>query len=387
MINKIITGYEKVYGKFKGNIYFAPGRVNLIGEHTDYNGGNVFPCALDLGTYLVVEKRNDKRLRFYSENFADLGILEYDLDKIFYDERGIWTNYPKGVIKVLNDDKYIIDTGFNMYFYGNIPNGAGLSSSASIEMVMAKMLNDQLGLNISKIDLVKYSQLAENKFVGVSCGIMDQFAIGMGKKDYAILLDTKNLNYEYSPFNIDGYKVIVTNTNKRRGLADSKYNERRNECEKALEILKKHVEINALCDLSVRQFNELIFYINNETIRKRAKHVVYENERTKGAKIALEKGDLILFGKLLNESHKSLRDDYEVTGIELDTLVELAWNQKGVVGSRMTGAGFGGCTITLINEEDVNEFKIKVEKEYEKIIGYKPTFYDIKVGDGVKKIK
>lgn len=384
MIKKVIEGYEKIYGTFNGNIYFAPGRVNLIGEHTDYNGGHVFPCAIDLGTYLAVEKRSDKKLFFFSQNFSKLGRLEYDLDNIRYEESGIWTNYPKGVFKVLSN--YQIDKGFNMYFYGNIPNGSGLSSSASIEMVTGIMLNDQFKLNISLTDLAKYSQQAENNFVGVSCGIMDQFASALGKRDHAILLDTNNLKFEYAPFNIGDNRLIVTNTNKRRGLATSKYNERRAECEKALDILRNYININALGDLSVNKFDELSVYIKDEIIRKRAKHAVYENERTKAAKCALQKRDLNLFGKLMNESHISLRDDYEVTGKELDTLVKLSWNEKGVIGSRMTGAGFGGCTISIVQDNYVQTFKTNIEKKYQQIIGYKPTFYDIKIGDGARKI-
>lgn len=387
MIEKIILNYEKVFGKFNGNVYFAPGRVNLIGEHTDYNGGHVFPCAIHLGTYLAIEKRNDKKLCFYSENFASLGILEYDLDNLAYDETGTWTNYPKGVIKMMQDDNLEIPFGFNLYYFGNIPNGAGLSSSASIEIVTAVMLNDQLNLNLSQLDLVKYAKRAENEFVGVSCGIMDQFAILFGKENQAILLDTNNLHYEYSPFIIEGYKLIVTNTNKKRKLTDSKYNERRSECEKALEILKSHTNIKSLGDLTIQEFVELKFYLKDEVIRRRAKHAVYENERTKKAKQALEAGNLNLFGQLMNESHISLRDDYEVTGKELDTLVELAWKQNGVIGSRMTGAGFGGCTISIVKEECINDFKKNVEVEYEKIIGYKPTFYDIEVGHGAKKLR
>ncbi len=386
MIKHIMTRYEEVFGPFTGNVYFAPGRVNLIGEHTDYNGGYVFPCALNLGTYLAVSKRNDKLLRFYSDNFQTQGIIEVYLENIKYAIKDDWTNYPKGVIKVLKDLGCDINQGLNLMYYGNIPNGAGLSSSASIEMVTAIMLNDLFNLQLDKIDLVKYAQNAENKFVGVNCGIMDQFAIGMGKENHAILLNTKSLVHEYVPLELAGYKLIVTNTNKRRGLQDSKYNERRSQCEEAVDILKKHVEINSLGDLTIAKFNEYSHFIVSDIIRRRARHIVYENNRTIEAKKALEEKNLKLFGQLMNKSHISLRDDYEVTGIELDTLASLAWSQLGVIGSRMTGAGFGGCTISIVRNEFVDAFMENIEVKYTQIIGYKPSFYIVKVADGAKKL-
>jgi galactokinase len=387
MIEQLINDYRAIFGEFNGNVYFAPGRVNLIGEHTDYNGGHVFPCALSIGTYLLATKRQDNLLRFYSGNFKDLGIIEVDVNRLVYDQKDDWTNYPKGVMKIVQEAGYALTHGFDLYFFGNIPNGAGLSSSASIELVTSILLNDQFNLNIDQVDLVKFSQKAENKFVGVNCGIMDQFAIGMGKENHAILLDTNSLHYEYAPLEITGYSLVITNTNKRRGLADSKYNERRSECETALSILQQHAKIEALGELSNDEFNVLSHHIKDETILRRARHAVYENSRTLEAKQALTEGNLERFGQLMNDSHVSLRDDYEVTGVELDTLVALAWKQAGVLGSRMTGAGFGGCTISIVENEAVEAFKQNVSVEYKKSIGYEPTFYVVEVGDGARKLQ
>jgi len=386
MKEKLLTGFREIFKTEASNVYFAPGRVNLIGEHTDYNGGHVFPCALNIGTYLAVKPRSDKKFQFYSENFAHLGIIEVDLDNIVYDVNDDWVNYPKGCIREVQKLGITLNHGLDLYYFGNIPNGAGLSSSASIELVTLVMLNEEYGLNIDRIELVKMGQRAENQFVGVNCGIMDQFAIGMGKANHAVLLDTGKLKYQYAPLNIEGYSLVVTNTNKRRGLADSKYNERRAECEKALEILKQYKNINALCELTLAEFESLSDKIEDEIIRKRARHAISENERTILAKKALDEGNLTEFGRLMNESHVSLRDDYEVTGKELDTLAALAWAQDGVIGSRMTGAGFGGCTISIVKNEYLDNFKVNVEREYEKVIGYKPTFYVVSVGDGAKKL-
>lgn len=386
MKEKLLTGFREIFKTEASNVYFAPGRVNLIGEHTDYNGGHVFPCALNIGTYLAVKPRSDKKFQFYSENFAHLGIIEVDLDNIVYDVNDDWVNYPKGCIREVQKLGITLNHGLDLYYFGNIPNGAGLSSSASIELVTLVMLNEEYGLNIDRIELVKMGQRAENQFVGVNCGIMDQFAIGMGKANHAVLLDTGKLKYQYAPLNIEGYSLVVTNTNKRRGLADSKYNERRAECEKALEILKQYKNINALCELTLAEFESLSDKIEDEIIRKRARHAISENERTILAKKALDEGNLTEFGRLMNESHVSLKDDYEVTGKELDTLAALAWAQDGVIGSRMTGAGFGGCTISIVKNEYLDNFKVNVEREYEKVIGYKPTFYVVSVGDGAKKL-
>lgn len=383
----IIEEFKNVFG-YNENVrkFFSPGRVNLIGEHTDYNGGNVFPCALNFGTYGAVSLRKDTKCRMYSYNFKDKGIIEFDINDIKFDKEHDWVNYCKGVINTINNHGFKINNGFDLYVYGNIPNGAGLSSSASLELLTGVIVNELYNLNIDRISLVKYSQEAENKFVGVNCGIMDQFAIGMGKENNAILLDCQSLEYTYCNLDLQDCSIIISNTNKRRGLADSKYNERRQECEKALSILKEKLNINSLGDLSIEEFEINKDMINNEIIQKRAKHAVYENQRTLKAKDALANNDLELFGKLMIESHKSLREDYEVTGIELDTLVDLANNQKGTLGSRMTGAGFGGCTVSLVKNEAIDDFIKNVGQEYKNIIGYDASFYIAKTGDGTREI-
>lgn len=342
--------FFEVFGENSEKEFFSPGRVNLIGEHTDYNGGNVFPCAIDRGTYALIKTRNDNRFRMYSENFEKIGIIEFSLDKLENEKAHDWANYPKGVIKMFIDAGYKIDKGFDILFYGNIPNGAGLSSSASIEILTTVILKNIFGLNIDMIEMVKLGQKTENLFIGVNSGIMDQFAVGMGKKDHAVLLDCNTLKYEYVPVILKDEVIVISNTNKRRGLADSKYNERRGECETALKDLQEKLKIKALGELSIEEFEENKGLIKNEVNRKRAKHAVYENQRTIKAQKELSAGNLEEFGKLMNQSHESLRDDYEVTGKELDTLVELAWKQDGVIGSRMTGAGFGGCTVSIVKK-------------------------------------
>ena len=386
MINKLKDDFRKVFERESEEVFFSPGRVNLIGEHTDYNGGHVFPCALSFGTYGIVANRDDKKVRMYSLNFEYIGMVEFNLDSIEYDKSHDWVNYPKGVAKVLADKGFVAENGFDILVYGNIPNGAGLSSSASLELLMAVILNDNCNFNIDMVDLVKACQEAENKFIGVNCGIMDQFAIGMGQDKCAILLDCNTLKYRYSEINMEGCSIVIGNTNKRRGLADSKYNERRSECERALANLKTKLNINALGELSEEDFEANKELIENEIDRKRAKHAVYENQRTLKAVKALEENNLELFGKLMIDSHNSLRDDYEVTGIELDTLVDLALKQDGVIGSRMTGAGFGGCTVSIVKNENVENFIENVTKGYTEEIGYAPTFYVANISNGTRKI-
>lgn len=387
MRNEINATFKKVFGEKENcKTFFSPGRVNLIGEHTDYNGGNVFPCALSFGTYGVISLRNDKKVRMYSSNFENIGIIEFDLDNISYEKSHDWVNYPKGVIDVMKKHGYDINRGFDIAVYGNIPNGAGLSSSASLELLIAVMMDNLFELKIDRVDLVKFSQEAENKFVGVNCGIMDQFAIGMGKENNAILLDCNTLKYNYCPVELKDEILVIANTNKRRGLADSKYNERRSECEQALEELKTKLNINSLGELSIEDFENNKNLIDSEIRIKRAKHAVYENQRTLMAKEALAKNDLSTFGKLMNESHISLRDDYEVTGIELDTLVELAWNHEATIGARMTGAGFGGCTVALVKKDRAQEFIEKVGQGYKEKIGYEASFYIANIGDGTREI-
>jgi galactokinase len=385
-MEELKQAFARQFGEFEDTKeFFAPGRVNLIGEHTDYNGGHVFPCALNIGTYSIVREREDQKVRFYSVNFPDQGIIEVDLANIVYKKEDDWANYPKGVIAAIMQAGHQVPNGFDVAFYGNIPNGAGLSSSASIELATAVMLNELFQLGLYQVELVKFAQKAENEFVGVNCGIMDQFAIGFGKEDHAILLDCKTLDYAYSPIQLEGISLVIANTNKKRGLADSKYNERRSECERALEALKKEHDIEYLCDLTVAQFEQAEHLIENEVDRKRARHVISENERTIQASEALSNGDIKTFGELMNASHHSLKDDYEVTGLELDALVEAAW-EEGAIGSRMTGAGFGGCTVTLMETARLDEFMKNVSAKYEERTGLVPDFYPVAIGDGARQL-
>ena len=388
MQQKLLEKFQELFGG-EGDIrsYFSPGRVNLIGEHTDYNGGHVFPCALTIGTYGIARKREDRKIRFYSENFSRLGVFETSLDDLVYHEEANWTNYPKGVVWAFKEKGYVADTGFDLVMYGNIPNGSGLSSSASVELLMGVILVDMFGFEgLSMIDLALLGQYAENKFNGMNCGIMDQFAIAMGKENQAIFLDTADLSYEYAPIEMKGAKIVIAASNKKRKLTDSKYNERRAECEEALADIQKQMDIKVLGDLTEEQFEEVKDAVKNPVCRKRAKHAVYENQRTIKAVAALKAGDLETFGKLMNASHVSLRDDYEVTGKELDALVETAWKQEGVIGSRMTGAGFGGCTVSIVKEEAIDDFIKNVGEIYEKEIGYAADFYVVEIGDGSRRI-
>ena len=378
--------FQEVFGAPAEKQFFAPGRVNLIGEHTDYNGGNVFPCAIDKGTYGLVKKRNDRKFRMYSENFADLGVMEFTLDELTNDKKHDWANYPKGVIKMFLEAGQKIDSGFDILFSGNIPNGAGLSSSASIEMLTAIVLKDLFHLSIDPVEMAQLGKKTENLFIGVNSGIMDQFAIAMGKKDHAILLDCNTLKYAYVPVVLKDEVIVIANTNKRRGLADSKYNERRAECDEALAELQTKLPIKALGELSIEQFEANKDLIKSPIRQKRAKHAVYENQRTLKAQKELSAGNLAEFGKLMNQSHISLRDDYEVTGVELDTLAALAWEQPGVVGSRMTGAGFGGCTVSIVKKDKVDDFIKNVGEAYKNKIGYAADFYIASVSDGAKKL-
>lgn len=387
MKEKIYKRFQEIFGaEGEIGVYFAPGRVNLIGEHTDYNGGHVFPCALTIGTYGAVRKRNDNKLRFYSMNFEHLNVIESSLDDLTPRKNAGWTNYPKGVMWALREKGYEIPCGIDLMLFGNIPNGSGLSSSASVEVLTGYILNDLFDLGVSNQDLALLGQFSENNFNGVNCGIMDQFAIAMGKKDHAIFLDTADLSFEYAPIKLEGAKIVISCSNKKRGLGDSKYNERRAECEEALEEIRQKVKVDSLGDLSEEQFEEVRDAIKDATRQKRAKHAVYENQRTIKAVQALKANDIELFGKLMNASHVSLRDDYEVTGIELDTLVEEAWKVEGVIGSRMTGAGFGGCTVSIVKDDAVDTFIEKVGTAYKVAIGYAADFYVVQIGDGPAKL-
>jgi galactokinase len=386
MDTKIFT--EKFYEKYgnrndKPVLFFSPGRVNLIGEHTDYNGGFVFPCALNYGTYLLIRKTSGNTLKFSTINFTD--DAETRLNGLFENRGKRWINYPVGVINEFLKSEIKIG-GLEFLFYGDVPNGAGLSSSASIEMVTAVALNEFYNAGFDTLDLVKMSQKAENDFVGMNCGIMDQFAVGYGKKDHAIFLNCDTLSYENVPIVLNDYSLIITNTNKRRGLTDSKYNERRGECDKAVELLQAYKPIRNLSQLTADEIGLLEKYISDPVVRRRAKHVISENGRVVEAVRVLKNNNIIRFGELMNLSHDSLKDDYEVTGIELDTLVHEGRKLPGVIGTRMTGAGFGGCTVSIVRKTDSAKFMSELASVYQKKTGLVPDFYQPEIGDGAAKI-
>lgn len=379
----VLEKFGELFGTTEGvKVYFAPGRVNMIGEHTDYNGGHVFPCALTIGTYAAAKKRTDRKLRLFSINFDKLGVMESSIDDLKPAKEAGWTNYPKGVMWALGLRGMEMDCGLDMVLYGNIPNGSGLSSSASLEVLTGYMLRDLYGFEATNTDLALIGQYSENNFNGCNCGIMDQFASAMGKKDNAIFLNTADLSFEYAPLVLEGAKIVVTNSKVKHSLVDSKYNERRSECEKALEELQTVVDIKGLGDLTEEQFEENKAAIKDEIRQKRAKHAVYENQRTVRAVEALKQNDVKLFGELMNASHMSLRDDYEVSCEEIDVLVEEAWKIDGVIGSRITGGGFGGCTVSIVKDEAVEEFQEKVGAAYEARVGKKADFYVVEIGDG-----
>lgn len=379
--DQIIAGFTAKLGAGSGEIraYFSPGRVNLIGEHVDYNGGPVFPCALTLGTYAAARKRSDRVLRLASANFPL--VKEISLDGLKYDPADDWTNYPKGVLSVLQ--KMGKDFGgMDLFFHGDLPNGAGLSSSASIELATAVVVDDLYQLAIDRVTLVKASQEAENKFVGVNCGIMDQFAIGMGKVEHAVFLQCDTLAFEHVPLKLGDVAVVIANTNKRRELADSKYNERRGECEKAAGLLG----VKLLSELSPADFEKKKGVLKEGKLLERARHVVAEIERTQKAVSVLRAGDLKAFGRLMNDSHQSLQFDYEVTGKNLDSLALAGQAVPGVLGSRMTGAGFGGCTVSLVEKSAVARFEKEVGERYTKETGLKADFYVAGIGDGTHRM-
>ncbi|WP_292143488.1 galactokinase [Butyrivibrio sp.] len=388
MKKAVLENFEKAYGK-KENVkaYFAPGRVNLIGEHTDYNGGHVFPCALTIGTYAAAAKRDDRMIQLFSLNQDKVGVVSFCLDDtIAPSESAGWTNYPMGVVWAFEKRGMKLDTGFDMVIYGNIPNGSGLSSSASLEVLTGFVLRDLYGFEVTNQELALIGQYSENNFNGCNCGIMDQFAVAMGKENSAIFLDTADLSFEYAPIKLEGAKIIVTNTNKKHKLTDSQYNARRSMCEEALSILQKKLDIKGLGDLSIEEFEANKALLTDPDMQKKAKHAVYENQRTIEAVKALKDGDLEHFGKLMRQSHESLRDDYDVTGIELDTLAEEAWKVPGVIGSRMTGGGFGGCTVSIVKDEAIENFKKTVGENYKNKIGYEATFYTVEIGGGPEVI-
>ena len=344
-------------------------------------------CIRDrIGTYGVARKRDDKVLRFYSMNFEHLGVIESSVEGLRPEKEANWTNYPKGVMWAFGEKGMEVTNGMDLLLFGNIPNGSGLSSSASVEVLTGYILRDMYGFEVTNQDLALIGQFSENNFNGVNCGIMDQFAIAMGKKDNAIFLDTATMEFEYAPICLEGAKVVISCSNKKRGLGDSKYNERRSECETALAELQKVTAIQTLGDLTEEQFELYKSAIKDEVRTKRARHAVYENQRTMKAVAALKANDIAEFGRLMNASHVSLRDDYEVTGIELDTLVEEAWKVDGVIGSRMTGAGFGGCTVSIVKDEAIEAFQEQVGEAYKKKIGYAADFYVVEIGDGPKEL-
>lgn len=385
MTAKLVEKFQELFGA-EGDIrtYFAPGRVNLIGEHTDYNGGHVFPCALTLGTYGIARKREDNKLRFYSVNFERLGVIESSLEDLKPYKAAEWTNYPKGVMWAFEERGYKLPNGLDILLYGNIPNGSGLSSSASLEVLTGVILKDMFGFDVSMTDIALIGQFSENNFNGCNCGIMDQFASAMGKKDNAIFLDTNTLQYEYAPVVLDDAKIVIINSKVKHSLVDSAYNDRRNECETALKELQEVVAVQTLGDLTEEAFEKHKDAIKSEIRQKRARHAVYENQRTIRAVEALKENRIEEFGKLMNESHRSLRDDYEVSCKEIDILVDLAWETEGVIGSRITGGGFGGCTVSIVKNDAVDGFIKNIGEQYLAKVGHEAEFYVVDIGDGAR---
>ena len=386
---RVLQAFEQQFGDTEGvRLFFAPGRVNLIGEHTDYNGGHVFPCAISLGTYAAARKRTDRVMRFFSVNFEKLGVISTSLDDLTPSKQAGWTNYPKGVVWAFAQKGHPIDCGFDMVIYGDIPNGSGLSSSASLEVLTGEMLRSFFGMEdvLTNEDLAFIGQYSENEYNGMKCGIMDQFASAMGKEGNAIFLDTNSMEFEYAPLNLTGMKLMVTNTNKKHSLVDSEYNLRREQCGRALADLQKKLDVKTLGDLSIEEYEANKDLIEDEVCRRRAKHAVYENQRTIEAVAALKAGDVEHFGKLMNESHVSLRDDYETSCKEADILAEEAWKIPGVLGSRITGGGFGGCTVSIVKDEAVEEFQKKLGEVYLEKVGYPASFYTLEIGGGPKEL-
>ena len=386
---------EKLFEKFKelfgdtsdARLYFSPGRVNLIGEHTDYNGGHVFPCALTIGTYGVAKKRNDNKIHFYSMNLDNFGVIEVTLDDLSYHAEYNWANYPLGVVWAFAEKGYTLDYGFDMVIWGNIPNGSGLSSSASLEVLTGVVLKDLYNIDaLTMTDLALIGQYSENNFNGCNCGIMDQFAVAMGKADNAIFLDTSTLNFEYAPVKLKDAKIIITNSKVKHSLVDSAYNTRRQECADALAALQTEVSIESLGDLDMETFEKYKSVIGDPIKEQRAKHAVAENQRTIDAVAALKADNIELFGQLMNQSHISLGDDYEVSCEEIDILVDLAWNTPGVIGSRITGGGFGGCTVSIVKNDAIDTFIETIGTAYKEKVGHEAEFYTVEIGDGARRL-
>ena len=388
MKKKLFDMFAELFGDSEGaRFYFSPGRVNLIGEHTDYNGGHVLPCALTLGTYGAARKREDNKIHFYSMNLDSFDVVEASLDDLTNKKEYNWANYPLGVVWAFKEKGHTITSGFDMVIWGNIPNGSGLSSSASLEVLTGVILTDLFEIkDLSMTDLALIGQYSENNFNGCNCGIMDQFAVAMGKKDHAIFLDTSDLSYEYAPCVLDGAKIVITNSKVKHSLVDSAYNDRRNECAAALKALQSELDIQALGDLTPEEFEAHKSLIKDEIQLQRAKHAVYENQRTIDAVTALKAGDIESFGKLMNQSHISLRDDYDVSCEEIDILVDLAWKIPGVLGSRITGGGFGGCTVSIVKDESIDTFIDTIGKTYLEKVGHEAEFYTVDIGDGASRL-
>ena len=388
MKKKLFDMFAELFGDSEGaRFYFSPGRVNLIGEHTDYNGGHVFPCALTLGTYGAARKREDNKIHLYSMNLDSFGVVEASLDDLTNKKEYNWANYPLGIVWAFKEKGHTITSGFDMVIWGNIPNGSGLSSSASLEVLTGVILTDLFEIkDLSMTDLALIGQYSENNFNGCNCGIMDQFAVAMGKKDHAIFLDTSDLSYEYAPCILDGAKIVITNSKVKHSLVDSAYNDRRNECAAALKALQSELDIQALGDLTPEEFEAHKSLIKDEIQLQRAKHAVYENQRTIDAVTALKAGDIERFGKLMNQSHISLRDDYDVSCEEIDILVDLAWKIPGVLGSRITGGGFGGCTVSIVKDESIDTFIETIGKTYLEKVGHEAEFYTVDIGDGASRL-
>ena len=388
MKKKLFDKFTELFGSADGaRFYFSPGRVNLIGEHTDYNGGHVFPCALTIGTYGAARRRDDRLIHFYSMNLDRFGVVEVSLDDISFNSKYNWANYPLGVVWAFAEKGYTLDCGFDMVIWGNIPNGSGLSSSASLEVLTGVILTDLFDISdLSMTDLALIGQYSENNFNGCNCGIMDQFAVAMGKKDNAIFLDTSTLKFEYAPIELEDAKIIITNSKVKHSLVDSAYNDRRQECADALAALQKDLDIESLGELSPEEFEANKGLITDPVQLKRAKHAVYENQRTIDAVASLRAGDIARFGELMNQSHISLRDDYAVSCEEIDILVDLAWKIPGVIGSRITGGGFGGCTVSIVKNDSVDTFIESIGKAYKEKVGHEAEFYTVQIGDGAARL-
>ena len=388
MQEKLFKKFEELFGDTSDTrFYFSPGRVNLIGEHTDYNGGHVFPCALTIGTYGVAKKRTDNKIHFYSMNLDHFGVIEVTLEDLSYHKEYNWANYPLGVVWAFAEKGYSLATGFDMIIWGNIPNGSGLSSSASLEVLTGVILKDLYKFDaLTMTDLALIGQYSENNFNGCNCGIMDQFAVAMGKADNAIFLDTSTLHYEYAPVKLKDAKIIITNSKVKHSLVDSAYNTRRQECADALAALQSVVSIQSLGELDMKTFVKYKSVIGDPIKEQRAKHAVAENQRTIDAVAALKADNIELFGQLMNQSHISLRDDYEVSCEEIDILVDLAWNTPGVIGSRITGGGFGGCTVSIVKNDAIDTFIETIGKAYKEMVGHEAEFYTVEIGDGARRL-